>query len=213
MPEIIDTADNVTKRLSALRAKGVNSIIRYDCRLIRGQWKQMFQDECSAIAQKGFKIGIVYEGAGATPSAFTQNTGYRDASYSRRMAKARSQPDGSAIYFAVDFDADLTTINQRIVPYFRGVHQAFDEANGNPELVVGAYCSGLVAQSLKTIWPNTLIWITCSLGFRGSRAAVNQGKYDLWQNKCDTSLAGVDCDFDTAKNPNWGWWVPNVPQA
>ena len=68
---------------------------------------------------------------------------------------------------------------------------------------------------LKAKYPNILIWITCSLGFNGSRAYVRAGKHDLFQGTtsplkgaCDKKFLGVDCDFDEANNPNWGWFVP-----
>ena len=41
------------------------------------------------------------------------------------------------------------------------------------------------------------------------------GKHDLFQGTtsplkgaCDKKFLGVDCDFDEANNPNWGWFVP-----
>src|SRR5262249_11568170 len=87
--------------------------------------------------------------------------------------------------------------------------------NGLPRLYVGAYCGGLCATMLKAKHPNILIWITCSLGFNGSRDYVRAGRHDLFQGTtsplkgaCDKKFLGVDCDFDEANNPNWGWFVP-----
>src|SRR5262249_40011990 len=112
-------------------------------------------------------------------------------------------------------DPTSADVRNRIIPYFDGVYQAFDEQSGLPRLHVGAYCSGLCATMLKAKYPNILIWITCSLGFNGSRAYVRAGKHDLFQGTtsplkgaCDKKFLGVDCDFDEANNPNWGWFVP-----
>src|SRR5262245_65369369 len=136
-PKIIDTADTMTSsKLSALKKAGVETIIRYDDRRPRGGWKQIHQAEAKLIRDAGLRLGIVYEDA-ATASYFTRLV--RD---SRRQ---RGQPDGSAEYFAVDFDPTSADVRNRIMPYFDGVYQAFDEQNGLPRLYVGAYCGGLCA--------------------------------------------------------------------
>jgi hypothetical protein len=207
MPLIIDTADNVTKKLSALKTAGVEYIIRYDCRMASGAWKQILPAEARAIAAAGLKLGIVYEDRGATASSFSDKTGYLSARYSLDQAIKRGQPAGSAIYFAVDFDATAADVRDRILPYFDGVYRAMMEDHG-AVLRVGAYCSGAVAVALKAKHPDILIWITCSGGFRGTKAYLAAGKQDLWQNKCDTSLVGVDCDFSEARTSDWGWFVP-----
>jgi hypothetical protein len=214
-PKIIDTADTMTSsKLSALKKAGVETIIRYDDRRPRGGWKQIHPAEAKLIRDAGLRLGIVYEDA-ATASYFTRLEGILSATYARQQAAKRGQPDGSAEYFAVDFDPTSADVRNRIVPYFDGVYQAFDEQNGLPRLYVGAYCSGLCATMLKAKHPNILIWITCSLGFNGSRDYVRAGKHDLFQGTtsplkgaCDKKFLGVDCDFDEANNPNWGWFVP-----
>jgi Domain of unknown function (DUF1906) len=214
-PKIINTADTMTSsKLSALKKAGVETIIRYDDRRPRGGWKQIHPAEAKLIRDAGLRLGIVYEDA-ATASYFTRLEGILSATYARQQAAKRGQPDGSAEYFAVDFDPTSADVRNRIMPYFDGVYQAFDEQNGLPRLYVGAYCSGLCATMLKAKHPNILIWITCSLGFNGSRAYVRAGKHDLFQGTtsplkgaCDKKFLGVDCDFDEANNPNWGWFVP-----
>ena len=209
-PKIIDTADTMTSsKLSALKKAGVETIIRYDDRRPRGGWKQIHPAEAKLIRDAGLRLGIVYEDA-ATASYFTRLEGILSATYARQQAAKRGQPDGSAEYFAVDFDPTSADVRNRIMPYFDGVYQAFDEQNGLPRLYVGAYCSGLCATMLKAKHPNILIWITCSLGFNGSRDYVRAGKHDLFQGTtsplkgaCDKKFLGVDCDFDEANNPNW----------
>jgi len=203
-----------SSKLSALKKAGVETIIRYDDRRPRGGWKQIHPAEAKLIRDAGLRLGIVYEDA-ATASYFTRLEGILSATYARQQAAKRGQPEGSAEYFAVDFDPTSADVRNRIIPYFDGVYQAFDEQNGLPRLYVGAYCSGLCATMLKAKYPNILIWITCSLGFNGSRAYVRAGKHDLFQGTtsplkgaCDKKFLGVDCDFDEANNPNWGWFVP-----
>src|SRR5215813_1184456 len=170
--KIIDTADTMTSpKLSALKKAGVETIIRYDDRRPRGGWKQIHPAEAKLISDAGLRLGIVYEDA-AIASYFTRLEGILSATYARQQAAKRGQPDGSAEYFAVDFDPTSADVRNRIIPYFDGVYQAFDEQSGLPRLYVGAYCSGLCATMLKAKYPNILIWITCSLGFNGSRVPM-----------------------------------------
>jgi hypothetical protein len=176
---IIDTADTMTKsKLAGLKKAGCDTVIRYDCRFPSGDWKQIHTAEAKAIADAGMKLGIVYEDRGATASSFSETNGFLAATYSRKMAPGRGQPDDSAVYFAVDFDVSAAQMRSVIIPYFKGVYQAFGTAGDLPTLRVGAYCSGMCATMLKAIHPDILIWITCSGGFSGSRAYVAAGKQD-----------------------------------
>jgi hypothetical protein len=200
MPTIIDTAEDCTRFIPALKSAGIKAVIRYDDR--KSKWKQVKEPELRALAKAGLKVGIVYEHV-AKPSGMA--LGFADAAYSLKLAAER-QPEGSAIYFAVDYDPSATQIRNDILPYFRGVYRAFKESKRTYR--VGAYCSGLCADALRKEFPEILIWITCSMGFAGSREWVKAQKYDLWQTKCDVMFKGLDCDFDKPGREDWGQFVP-----
>lgn len=199
---IIDTPNDCTAYLHALKANNVTGIIRYDDRF--STWKQVSSIEARAIANMGMVLGIVYEHT-ANPSGYS--LGYGDAAYSLAMARQRGQPSGSAIYYAVDHDASVSDINNNIIPYFRGVYQAHNE-NQVIHLKVGAYCSGLVATRLLEHWPALLPWITCSTGFAGSADFVHHGLQTLWQQHCGRTLAGLDVDINVANKADWGQFTP-----
>lgn len=205
---IIDCAVDVTRQIPALKAAGITAIIRYDDRFPSGDWKQIHLPEARAIRNADLQLGIVYEGAGDQVGAFSEQSGYLDAVYSRKMAKDRGQPDGSAIYFAVDFDAAAPQIRNNIVPYFNGVERAFSENNPFPKLTPGVYGSGLVCRTLAGLGLVKLKWITCSRGFAGSAEYIAAGLQDLWQVQCEKNLVGLDVDYNEAHQPNWGAFVP-----
>src|SRR5262249_45690448 len=118
MPKIIDTADTMTSsKLSALKKTGVETIIRYHDRRPHGSWKHIHPSESKLMPEAGMRLGIVYEDA-ATASSFTRLEGILSASYARQQAAKRGQPDGSAEYFAVDFDPTSADVRNRIIPYF-----------------------------------------------------------------------------------------------
>jgi hypothetical protein len=198
---IVDSPNNCTAYLHALKANGVTGIIRYDDRF--STWKQIQPAEARAIANAGMQLGIVYEHT-ANPSGYS--LGYGDAAYSLAMATHRGQTSG-AIYYAVDHDASVSDINNNIIPYFQGIYQAHHE-NQTTHLKIGAYCSGLVATRLLERWPDILSWITCSTGFAGSADFVHRGLQTLWQQHCDRTLAGLDVDINLANKADWGQFTP-----
>src|SRR5882672_8837853 len=190
---IIDTADDVTTKLTQLKDMGCVAIIQYDDR--HSTWKQITPTRARAIRDAGILLAIVYEHI-AQPSG--EEDGYADAEHSIKMAAARGQPKNSAIYFAVDYDASNSDINNKIVPYFRGVARSML----NSGLRVGVYGSGQVCKTLKALGLVSLTWITCSRGFTGSAAYIASGLQDLWQTDCDKFLLGLSVDYNSARNPD-----------
>ena len=106
----------------------------------------------------------------------------------------------------LNFDARVSEVTNYVIPYFEGVNEAFSGAG--PKLRIGCYGSGAVNTELLRRKLIDLRWITCSLGFRGSRAAVRTKQYELWQTKCDKRLLGIDVDFNVANVKDWGQFIP-----
>ena len=117
--------------------------------------------------------------------------------------KEIEQPAGSAVYFAVDFDASAAEIRTAIIPYFRGVARAFAEDNGLPVYRVGVYGSGAVCAAVLDAGLAELAWLSCSTGWSGSRAFLASGRWTLKQ-RLPALIAGLDADPDDAN-------IPNVP--
>lgn len=194
MTKIIDTNRDTTRHLDALRAAGIETVIRYYARSMSS--KVIRRAEARAIAKAGLRLGIVYEGAGDRLSAFSQDMGYRDAAFSRSHgAREIGQPAGSAVYFAVDFDASAAETRRAILPYFRGVARAFEEPNGLPVYRVGVYGSGAVCAAVLDAGLAELAWVSCSTGWSGYRAFVASGRWNLKQH-LPVTIAGLDTDPD-----------------
>lgn len=202
---IIDTNRNTTRYLSALKNAGVTGIIRYDNRLGPNNEKQVKSPEARAIADAGLSLGIVYEGQGDRASAFSRDSGRRDAAYSLGQMKARGQPPGSAVYFAVDFDAVGAQIGNNVLPYFRGVADSLVGSN----VVVGVYGSGLVCRSVLDAGLASLAWLSCSMGWSESRAFAKTKRWTLLQH-LPKDVAGIDCDANDLRPgaESWGGFVP-----
>lgn len=209
MTQIIDTNHDVTRHLDALKAAGVRTIIRYDNRLNPGGEKQVKPAEARAIAAAGLRLGIVYEGAGDQSGQFSDGIGHLDAAYARDQAAKRGQPDGSAEFFAVDFDANPLQVRTNVISYFQGVRRAFAEDTGKPNLRVGVYGSGLSCRSVVEAGLAELVWISCSMGWSESRVLFASGKWNLRQH-VPQIIAGIDTDPNDINpdRPDIGDFVP-----
>jgi hypothetical protein len=99
----ITTKDGKTG-FDGFRKIGVNTIIRYyDWPTEDVSCKVLLPAESNAIVAAGFSILTVFQHENSDPETFLDHSrGATDAKYALQMAAANGQPQGSAIYFAVD---------------------------------------------------------------------------------------------------------------
>jgi hypothetical protein len=106
----------------------------------------------------------------------TQSNGKRDGARAADLATQVGQPEGSAIYFAVDHDfvdrRDLAQIGK----YFAA---ARDELDGAYQ--VGVYGSGLVGSELSRDGLVEHVWLAGATGWSGTRAELTAGRWSLFQ--------------------------------
>lgn len=202
--KIIDTPWNTSSKLTCLSNNGITTVIRYYnfSNSSALPQKKLLLAEAEDISLAGLSIAVVFQ---------QRQNKITDFSYVKGMAAGKEaynyardhigQPDGSAIYFAVDFDASKSELNASIIPYFEGVQEAFLLASGgSPSYRVGAYGSGLVCTTLKKKNLISLIWLSMSRGFRGTRAALSNGEYDLNQIPPAKQLCRIGVDYNE-QNP------------
>jgi len=201
---IIDTNVDTSRVLTRLKNAGIKTVIRYFARSMSS--KVIRKSEFKALQDMGFRIGIVYEGAGDHLSAFSSEMGYRDALFSVSYGSDLGVPAGACIYFAVDFDASLTQIRNNIIPYFLGVNKAF-EGKGYK---VGVYGSGNVCRIISDQGLAAYTWVSCSYGWSGTRDYIASNKWNLLQ-KLPQNTAGIDTDpnFSNPKKPDIGDFGPS----
>ncbi len=154
----VDASMDCAPYIGTLRSLGVGFVGRYYCNLAltNNPAKVLTPREAHSLCGAGFSIIAVWEYLN-TPGYFSGSQGLADGDYAYKYAaEVIHQPENSAIYFAVDFDASETQFRQLIAPYFQGVMQAFANAGNNrPLYSVGAYGSGAVIAALKqSAWHN-----------------------------------------------------------
>jgi hypothetical protein len=189
----IDCATPLTaKTAAAIAAAGYSFAARY---LVPTGYKRLTRAEAEAITAAGMQIVSVYETT-ADRAAGGATNGAIDGSNAAGTARAIGQPAGSAIYFAVDFDAQPKDYDA-IEAYFRAAARQIIGYE------IGVYGSYAVIEEMarrgaaKHFW-QTYAW---SRGKKSLRANLYQ-----WQN--DTRLAGIGVDLNEGYG-NEGAWDTN----
>jgi len=200
MDSIIDVSEACGARASALAAAGVRTIIRYYSRDTKRPSKILTQAEALQHDAAGLRIGVVHEGRhGDRVDNFDYAAGVADANYARTYgASVIGQPSGSTIYFAVDVDASAAEIQGRILPYFRGISDAWAAASA-PRYDIGVYGSGATCKAVLDAGLAVRAWLAQSTGWRGYTAFSKSKAWALKQGM-PTSIAGVACDPDEASD-------------
>jgi len=215
MAMIIDVSSQCVGRAAALRAAAVTTVIRYYSRDTIRPLKRLSRDEALGLAAAGLRIGVVHEARfGDKASSFEHASGVADARYARSFGSSTiGQPAGSVIYFAVDFDATAAEVRDLIVPYFRGVNDAFAESSGEQNYMVGVYGSGAVCASLLDAQLVKKSWLAQSRGWRGYNSFLSSNRWDLRQEMAQ-KIAGLDCDPDVVQDGSGvGDFLPIGPGA
>ena len=137
---IIDTNNNVSGHLSVLKSLGVAAIGRY---YASNQRKRLTRIEASAVTAAGIDLFVVFENSG--DPELSVERGVNDAQIALAQAEALGQPEGTAIYFALEHDkfGGFTTAHVAgLRRYLEGVRQVIA-----PQYKVGVYGDGVVCKT------------------------------------------------------------------
>ena len=192
----IDANTDLTNHATCLKGAGIDWVGRY----YKHGSSCLTRSEASVLSHAGLYIVTVVE-AGFPTSAgyFSHAKGLSDGAWAYRYAhEVIGQPGGSAIYFAVDFDASLEDLAGPIKSYFQGIHEAFGP---NPLYAVGVYGSGATCASITKNTPTQYSWLTMSKGWRGGRTFKGWNINQL----AGATICGVSVDTDETNGHGGGW--------
>lgn len=186
---IIDTPNNVTKYLPLLKSAGIQSIGRYVTSTPHS-WKMLSPAEYKEIHDAGFKVFFIFEINGK-PMNYAQ--GARDGKWCNdNISILYDVPQDGTVDLAYTFDYDPQILAPSV-----DAAQGFKDAA--PGFKLWAYASGAVCQALHPLGYNR--WLTCSIGFKGSKQALATGQYEMHQTQCDKKFAThLDVDYDAMKD-------------
>lgn len=196
----VDTAATCSKTTCQSVADDGNRFIgRY---LSLSAWKTITNEEAAQIHAAGLKVVCFYEDRG-NEAEQTYDNGQSHAMTAIEKARAANQPSGSAIYFAIDYDATDAQM-ENIVAYFRGIQKHFADV-GNP-YVIGVYGSGAVCQKIKQdLHIATFSYLSRSYGWRGYQDYKARKAYDVLQGDY-VHYNGVQFDSGKSSSAVYGQW-------
>lgn len=190
----IDCATPLTaSSAKALAAAGMQFACRY---LVPASyaWKRLTRPEAEAISAAGMVVVSVFETAANRPAGGAA-AGANDGAAAYKEAVAIGQPPGSAIYFAVDYDARsadydaieayLKAAAQQIGPYKVGVYGSY------------AVIEAMVARGAAVHFWQTYAWS------RGRRS----GRANIYQYSNGQTVAGVKVDLNESYGREGGWRI------
>ena len=239
-PLIIDHAFDTRPFIEDLKQRNVLVIGRYYARCVgKGQWedKRMSRAEVDALLNAGFALLSIYQywnnnaikfdgmyrdwqgnvaptldedcrEAGTGRSAAEE--GRLDAEAAVRQARAVGQPEGTAIYFGVDFDFpykpdERRAYTEKMLAYFAEVNRILAQAGYR----TGSYGSGYAHKVLSEAGLVELTWLSPSPAHAGSHEYYLSGAWTLFQANVDIGwFTGDACKgmhLDTnVENPRTG---------
>jgi hypothetical protein len=166
------------------------------------RWPTLSAEEARTVSANGMKLVAVWEYLSNRPEHFSYERGYGDALTAYQQARAIGQPPGSAIYFAVDYNAHGSDIAGPIQQYFRGVSAGLAAAGGGrSEYRVGVYGSGAVCDAMKRAGLAQYAWLTGSVAWAGT---MNYQDWNIRQGG-HFSVLSFNHDSDEAKGDYGGF--------
>jgi hypothetical protein len=226
---IIDTPHNAAKVASKLAAENVKVVVRFFARKPQPQLREkiMASDgnmidgvrEPTILIRNGLSIVSLYQYRNNLPEKFLkglEDTGSAkaevaaDAKAALEQARLVGQPEGSAIYFGVDFNVNRTTVNT-VLEYFRAIGRTVGS-----RYAIGVYGNGFVNRILREEKLVSYNWISASRSHEGTVDFYNGGQWHLFQNqvdrrwfgpsgKCSTGL-DVDTNLQNPRVSSIGAW-------
>ncbi len=219
---IIDTPNNAAKVASKLSAQNVKVVVRFFARKPQPglREKVMASDgnmidgvrEPTILIRNGLSIVSLYQYRNNLPEKFLkglEDTGSAkaevaaDAKAALDQAKLVGQPEGSAIYFGVDFNVNRATA-EPVLEYFRAIGQTVGS-----RYAIGVYGNGFVNRILREEKLAAYNWISASRSHEETVDFYNSGQWHLFQNQVDRRWFGppgkcsTGLDVDTnLQNPN-----------
>ena len=202
---VIDTSSNCLGHLDQLKSEGVECIGRY---YASQAWKRITQTEARAISAAGMQLFMVFEDSGAP--ALTVDRGRNDAQLAMGQARHIGQPQGSAIYFALEnlphgySPADIPHIQL----YFEGVRRVLAGT-----YKVGCYSNGSTLAALLDAKLIDYAWVSASTSFHGTKDFLAGKRWHLAQRKVDLDWAGVSADTNDVNIEDFGAFQLPVPES
>lgn len=217
----VDGCDSSTpltqSRINVLRGYDYNIVGRYISHgYINGTDKYLMREEVELILSNGMSIFPIYQTSANYYEYFDSPQGSIDASNAINNAINLGFPNGTVIYFAVDYDFMEGEIGTTVLPYFKTISSKFRE-DGN--FRVGIYASRNICSIISRYGYATYSFVSgMSTGFSGNLGfpmpnnwsfnqilTVNVSDFQIDNNAVsgrDTGVSYIDSQQSTITSQN-----------
>lgn len=195
-----DCTEDLTSHGGQIVQAGYEFVGRYYCGPSHNKTR-LSRVEALHLSGLGLFLVTVFENNGNHAGYFTLQQGLNDGGNAFDYgAIIIRQPAGSPVYFAVDFDATESDIQQHIIPYFDGVRGSMHRHGGS---AVGVYGSGFACRRLLELGLASHVWVAQSPGWAEYHTFndwnLRQGATVMWN--------GISIDLDVSSGNGGGWQV------
>lgn len=203
----VDTIAKMTQaRLNALENNGEHPAFfaRYYCSN-EASTKLLKAEEAELLSSNGYEIISVYQDRNDRDTDFSSDWYDSDSNGAYAAATNAGQPEGTPIYFAVDYDPSESSVGNYIIPYFQAIKQRL---SAKPvKYKIGVYGSGLVCRTIKQeLGLADYSWLAMSTAYNGTAAYDDPRLYDIKQT-VGVSINNVNYDRDvTGRKSDFGQW-------
>jgi hypothetical protein len=162
---------------------------------LANSWKGLTLDEIASIKKAGLQLFSIFEKGATQSDYFTKEQGVDDANTAYQLAQSFGQPEQTAIYFTVDFDAQTKDF-AGILNYFQGLK---DTLTSYKIGVYGKYEVIQLIQSKKLAdyYFQTYAW----------SHGLHAKNIHLFQYQNDISKFGLQVDLVNVENADCGSWL------
>jgi peptidoglycan hydrolase-like protein with peptidoglycan-binding domain len=189
---VVDTSSNTSGHIGLLRNRGVTAVGRY---YSTRAWKRITKPEAAALSDAGIEIFTVFEDGG--DPELSADRGIHDAQIALQQAAGVGQPQGSAIYFAMEHLPNGYNASHLpgIRNYYRGLKEVLDG-----KYSLGVYSDGIVCDALLSDGLCEYAWLSASASFPGTRDFDRSGRWALAQRRVDLDWSDLSIDTNDAKD-------------
>ena len=189
---VVDTGDNTSSYIRFLKNRGVTAVGRY---YSSRAWKRLTRPEAKALSDAGIQVFAVFEDKGDPELSVSK--GIHDAQIALQQATSAGQPEGSAIYFAMEHLPHGYNASRLpgIRNYYHGLKEVLDG-----KFSLGVYSDGVVCDALLSDGLCEYALLSASTAFPGSKDFDRSGRWALAQRKVDLRWSGLSIDTNDAKD-------------
>ncbi|WP_189006085.1 DUF1906 domain-containing protein [Paenibacillus marchantiophytorum] len=160
--------------------------------LVPSGFKALTKSEADVISKAGLQIVSVFETT-ANRALGGRSAGMADGATAVQVAKQVGQPEGTCIYFAVDFDVSSAQM-ATVIAYIQAASEA------TPAFTTGVYGSYSVMKAVQQAAACSHYWQTYAWS-GGKKSSFIQ----IYQYLNDVIEHGIGIDHDESYG-NEGWW-------